>query len=203
MAAKKKSVTKTSPKTDSKSKKKTSPKSESATTKIDVKTKPSRETKPASVIDVGSKAPTFSLTDQSGSLVRSRDLAGKPYVLYFYPKDDTPGCTREACDFRDQHQTFRRRGIEVFGVSPDSAQSHAKFAKKYELPFRLLVDEDKELSQSYGVWGLKKNYGKEYWGIVRSTFLIGADGRVQAVYRGVRVDGHVDQVLTSAEELAS
>lgn len=147
---------------------------------------------------IGKKAPAFDLMDQSGRRVSSSGLAGKPYVLYFYPKDNTPGCTKEACDFRDAHGNFSRAKVTVLGVSPDSEKSHANFANKYELPFPLLVDADKTLAQAYGAWALKKNYGREYWGIVRSTFLIGADGKVKKQWRGVRVTGHVDAVLEEA-----
>jgi len=154
-------------------------------------------------LEVGATAPAFSLSDQNGSTVSSADLAGKPYVLYFYPKDDTPGCTREACDFRDDYHTFQSAGIAVLGVSPDSTKSHAGFAEKYSLPFPLLADPDKVLSSAYGAWGKKQNYGKEYMGIIRSTFVVGKDGRVAAVYRGVKVDGHVAKVLARALEGAA
>lgn len=147
---------------------------------------------------VGKKAPTFELPDQAGRLVSSSSLAGKPYVLYFYPKDNTPGCTKEACDFRDASGNFRRAKVTVLGVSPDSEKSHANFANKYELPFPLLVDAEKTLAKAFGAWALKKNYGREYWGIVRSTFLIGSDGIVKKEWRGVRVAGHVDAVLQEA-----
>src|SRR6478735_675622 len=154
-------------------------------------------------LEVGATAPAFSLSDQNGSTVSSADLAGKPYVLYFYPKDDTPGCTREACDFRDDYHTFQSAGIAVLGVSPASTKSHAGFAEKYSLPFPLLADPDKVLSSAYGAWGKKQNYGKEYMGIIRSTFVVGKDGRVAAVYRGVKVDGHVAKVLARALEGAA
>jgi len=155
------------------------------------------------VLDVGAQAPAFSLLDQAGKTLSSSDLRGKPYVLYFYPKDDTPGCTREACDFRDEHAAFERAGITVLGVSPDSSKSHAGFATKYSLPFRLLADPDKVLATAYGTYGPKQNYGREYMGIIRSTFVVGADGRVLAAYRGVKVDGHVQKVLAQALEGAA
>ena len=151
--------------------------------------------------DAGRPAPAFDLTDEKGEAVSSADLAGKPYVLYFYPKDDTPGCTKEACDIRDNFGRFGQQGLRVLGVSPDSEQSHAKFGKKYGLPFTLLSDPDKTLANAYGVWALKNNYGKEYMGIVRSTFLVGADGQIKKAYRGVKVDGHVDAILEDAKEL--
>jgi thioredoxin-dependent peroxiredoxin len=150
-------------------------------------------------LDAGSTAPSFELTDESGASVSSSSLAGKPYLLYFYPKDDTPGCTKEACDIRDNFGRFGKQGLRVLGVSPDSQQSHAKFGKKYGLPFTLLSDPDKTLASAYGVWGEKNNYGKKYMGIIRSSFLIGADGLVKKVYRGVKVNGHVDAVLTDAQ----
>ncbi|HEY6077980.1 MAG TPA: thioredoxin-dependent thiol peroxidase [Polyangiaceae bacterium] len=151
--------------------------------------------------DAGRKAHDFDLMDEKGEHVSSSELAGKPYLLYFYPKDDTPGCTKEACDIRDNFARFGQRGLRVLGVSPDSPQSHAKFGKKYGLPFTLLSDPDKQLAQAYGVWAMKQNYGKEYMGIVRSSFLIGPDGLVKKAYRGVRVDGHVDAVLEDAQAL--
>lgn len=151
--------------------------------------------------DAGRPAPSFELTDESGELVSSSSLAGKPYLLYFYPKDDTPGCTKEACDIRDNFGRFGKQGLRVLGVSPDSQQSHAKFGKKYGLPFTLLSDPDKTLANAYGVWGMKNNYGKEYMGIIRSTFLVGADGEIKKAYRGVKVDGHVDAILNDAQAL--
>ncbi len=151
--------------------------------------------------DIGRKAPEFDLVDEKGEHVASSELAGKPYLLYFYPKDDTPGCTKEACDIRDNFARFGQRGLRVLGVSPDSQQSHAKFGKKYGLPFTLLSDPDKQLAQAYGVWAMKQNYGKEYMGIVRSSFLVGGDGLIKKAYRGVKVDGHVDAVLDDAQAL--
>jgi peroxiredoxin Q/BCP len=151
--------------------------------------------------DAGRPAPAFDLTDEKGEHISSSDLAGKPYLLYFYPKDDTPGCTKEACDIRDNFGRFGQQGLRVLGVSPDSEQSHAKFGKKYGLPFTLLSDPDKTLANAYGVWGLKNNYGKEYMGIIRSTFLVGADGLIKKSYRGVKVDGHVDAILEDAKGL--
>jgi thioredoxin-dependent peroxiredoxin len=146
-------------------------------------------------IAAGDKAPSFELKDQSGKVVSSASLGGKPYVLYFYPKDDTTGCTREACGFRDAMPAFGKRGARIIGVSPDSEASHAKFAGKYGLPFTLLSDPDKVLAKAYGAWGMKKNYGKEYMGIIRSTFVVDGAGKVKRAYYGVKVDGHVDSVL--------
>ncbi len=149
--------------------------------------------------DAGRPAPAFDLTDEKGGHVSSSELGGKPYLLYFYPKDDTPGCTKEACDIRDNFGRFGQQGLRVLGVSPDSEKSHAKFGKKYGLPFTLLSDPDKALANAYGVWGLKNNYGKEYMGIIRSSFLVGADGMIKKAYRGVKVDGHVDAILEDAK----
>jgi peroxiredoxin Q/BCP len=140
------------------------------------------------------------LKDQSGKEVSSASLAGSPYVLYFYPKDDTTGCTKQACGFRDSYRSFGRVA-RVLGVSPDSEASHARFAQKYGLPFTLLADPDKTLANAYGVWVKKQNYGREYMGISRSTFLVDAKGVIQKAWRGVRVDGHVDLVLDAAKAL--
>ncbi len=149
---------------------------------------------------VGKKAPPFKLEDQSGKSISSTSLKGKAYVLFFYPKDNTPGCTTESCDFRDQEENFRAAGVTVLGVSPDSVKSHVGFANKHELPFSLLSDPEKELANAYGVWVLKKNYGREYWGIVRSTFLVGSNGKVLAEWRKVRVKEHVQAVLAEADQ---
>jgi thioredoxin-dependent peroxiredoxin len=152
-------------------------------------------------LEVGAPAPAFELPDQDGRTVSSEQLGGAPYVLYFYPKDDTPGCTREACGFRDAGRTFRKAGVRVIGVSPDTAASHRKFADKFSLDFTLLSDGDRVLARAYGVWTLKKNYGREYMGVERSTFVVGADGTIRAAWRGVKVDGHVDEVLQAARSL--
>ena len=161
----------------------------------------STEVKSGSSVREGSRAPAFSLPDQAGRIVSSSALAGKPYVLYFYPKDDTSGCTREACGFRDSLRGFGSKGVKIIGVSPDSEASHARFAGKYGLPFTLLADTEKALARAYGVWAKKQNYGREYMGIVRSTFLVDKRGIVQKAWRGVRVDGHVDAVLGAAGSL--
>ncbi len=146
----------------------------------------------------GSRAPAFTLNDQNGESVSSDSLAGKPYVLYFYPKDDTAGCTTEACNFRDSAPKFGSKGLRVIGVSPDSEASHARFAGKYGLPFTLLSDPDKKLCEAFGVWTEKQNYGRTYMGVQRSTFLIGADGTIKKAWRGVRVPGHIDSVLEAS-----
>jgi peroxiredoxin Q/BCP len=144
---------------------------------------------------VGAKAPAFSAPDQSGKVVSLTDFKGKKVVLYFYPKDDTPGCTTEACSFRDEHSAFLKKGAVVLGVSPDSAKSHTKFIEKFSLPFPLLADEDKAIANAYGVWVEKSMYGKKYMGVERSTFVIGPDGKLLAIYRKVKPAEHTAEVL--------
>ena len=129
-------------------------------------------------VQAGDKAPAFTLKDRRGKKVKLSDFKGKYVVLYFYPKDNTPGCTTEACDFRDEHSALQKAGAVVLGVSPDSAASHQKFAAKYELPFPLLVDADHAVAEKYGAWGEKSLYGRKFMGIIRSTFLIGPDGKM-------------------------
>jgi peroxiredoxin Q/BCP len=146
-------------------------------------------------VAVGKKAPAFTLPASSGEEVSLSDFLGKTVVLYFYPKDDTPGCTKEACDFRDAQRKFSSRKAVVLGVSPDSLKSHDKFIAKFELPFVLLADTDHAVAEAYGVWAEKSMYGRTYMGIERSTFVIGPDGKVKAIFRKVKVDGHVDEVL--------
>ena len=146
-------------------------------------------------LQIGDKAPEFSLPDQQGQPVSLKSLKGKQIVLYFYPKDDTPGCTKEACDFRDLESQILRAGATVVGVSLDGQESHQKFIRKYGLPFTLLSDSDAAISKVYGVYKQKNMYGKTYWGIERSTFVIGPDAKLKAVFRKVKVDGHVDEVL--------
>jgi len=143
----------------------------------------------------GSKAPAFSLPDETGTIVSSASLTGKPYVIYFYPKDDTPGCTKEACDFRDNLKAFNSAKVRVFGVSPDDPKRHAKFKEKYGLNFTLLSDVDKTLIGAYGIWIKKLNYGREYMGVQRSTFLVDKSGKIAKAWNGVRVPGHVEAVL--------
>ena len=138
-------------------------------------------------------APTFTLPNQNGDMISLEDYRGQKVVLYFYPKDATPGCTAEACDFRDAMP--RLNGAVVIGISADSQKKHQNFIAKHELPFDLLVDDTHEVSELYGVWQLKKNYGKEYYGIVRSTFLINEDGYIEQEWRSVKVNGHVDEVI--------
>ncbi len=144
--------------------------------------------------EVGKKAPPFSLEDQDQKSVKLSDFKGQAVVLYFYPRDDTPGCTQEACDFRDEYSALKKAGAVVLGVSPDDAKSHGKFAGKFKLPFPLLVDSDHRVALAYGAWAEKSMYGRKYMGIVRSTFLINKDGVLARVWPKVKVKGHVDEV---------
>jgi peroxiredoxin Q/BCP len=153
------------------------------------------------VIEEGKKAPAFTLKNQDGKPVKLADFAGKNVVLYFYPKDNTPGCTTEACDFRDQHGKLEKAGAVVLGVSPDAEKTHLKFAGKFGLPFTLLADTEHEVSEKYGAWGEKSLYGRKFMGIIRSTFLIGGDGKVAKVWPKVKVAGHVDEVLEAVKSL--
>ena len=151
-------------------------------------------------VTADSSAPEFALKDQSGNDVSLASLKGKWAVLYFYPKDDTPGCTREACNFRDNFGALKAAGAEVLGVSGDSAASHQKFAAKYELPFTLLVDEGNAVARAFGAWGTKQNYGKTYEGIIRSTVLINPEGKVAKVWPRVKPDAHGAEVLAWLEK---
>jgi len=153
------------------------------------------------LLGAGGRAPSFKLNDHAGKTLSSSALAGTPYVLYFYPKDDTTGCTKEACGFRDAFGAFGKARARVIGVSPDSEASHARFVSKYGLPFTLLADPEKVLANAYGVWQKKQNYGREYMGIVRSTFVVDGKGVIRKAWRGVKVDGHVDAVLAAVKEL--
>ncbi len=146
---------------------------------------------------VGDKAPDVDLPDQSGGTVSLKDFKGRQVVLYFYPKDDTPGCTKEACAFRDALVPIKKAGAVVLGVSMDGRTAHEKFIAKYGLPFSLLSDEKAKVSQAYGVYKKKSMYGRTFWGIERSTFVIGSDGTIKAVFRKVKVDGHVDDVVAA------
>ena len=149
----------------------------------------------------GEPAPAFSLPASGGRTASSAALKGKPYVLYFYPKADTPGCTREACDFNEALTQFRGKGLEIVGVSPDAMKPIEKFAKKFSLDFPLASDEDHSLAEAYGVWVEKSMYGRTYMGIERSTFLVGADGRIAKAWRKVSVPGHAAEVLEAARAL--
>ena len=150
---------------------------------------------PARALSEGDKAPDFSLPSSSGKGVKLSDFKGKNVVLYFYPKDDTPGCTKEACTFRDNLTKFGALDAVVLGVSKDSLDSHEGFIKKYGLNFTLLSDEDLTVNNLYGTWVEKENYGRKYWGTERSTFVIGKDGKILKIFRKVKVDGHEQQVL--------
>lgn len=152
-------------------------------------------------IEPGQKAPAFTLTADDGSKVRLADLAGSPVVLYFYPKDDTPGCTKEACAFRDLKKDLQKHGAKVFGVSADDVASHVKFRDKFKLNFPLLADVDHAVAEKYGAWREKNMYGKVSMGIQRSTYLIDAKGKVAKVWKRVQVDGHDQQVLEALGEL--
>ncbi len=154
-------------------------------------------------IEVGKKAPAFTLAADDGSKVKLADLQGRPVVLYFYPKDDTPGCTKEACAFRDRKVELEKLGAAVFGVSPDTVESHVKFREKFELNFRLLADPDHALAEKYGAWREKNMYGKKTMGVQRSTYLIDAEGRVARVWQRVQVDGHDEDVLAALKELGA
>ena len=147
------------------------------------------------MIEIGIKAPDFTLPDQDGNLHKLSDYRGKPVVLYFYPKDDTPGCIKEACSFRDSFIDFKKAGVEVLGVSTDNSKSHEKFRQKYEIPFTLLADTDKKVVKEYGVWQEKVNYGKKYWGTARTTFLIDKNGNIVYVFEHVKPDEHAAEVL--------
>ena len=148
----------------------------------------------------GDKAPDFTTTDQDGNTVKLSDHKGERVVLYFYPKDDTPGCTKEACSFREADTTYRKKGIKVFGVSTDSEKSHQKFISKFQLPFDLLADTDKSLVEKYGVWGEKSMYGKKYMGTMRKTFLIDEQGKIAKIFDKVNVAEHAGEVLAAFGE---
>jgi thioredoxin-dependent peroxiredoxin len=147
------------------------------------------------MVEEGTPAPDFELVSDEGTTVRLSDLRGKPVVIYFYPKDDTPGCTTESCEFRDAYDVFRDRGAEILGISPDGEKSHAKFKNKYGLPFPLLADPAHTAAEAYGVWGERKFMGKTYMGINRSTFLIDAEGNVTRAMYGIKPAGHASEVL--------
>ena len=153
-------------------------------------------------LNVGDSAPDFALPDAEGNFVKLQDLQGKWVVLYFYPRDNTPGCTKEACGFRDAYSDYQGSDVVVLGVSTDDAKSHTKFATKYDLPFPLLVDEGGEIAGTYGSYGLKKFMGKEYMGITRSTFIINPEGKLAKIYRKVKPEPHAQEVLQDIAELS-
>jgi peroxiredoxin Q/BCP len=146
-------------------------------------------------LEIGDKAPDFTLETDDNKTVTLSQLRGKKVVLYFYPKDNTPGCTKEACDFRDNFAAFKKQGAEVFGISKDSAKAHTNFKTKFTLPFTLLVDDNADVCEAYGVINKKSLFGKTFLGIQRSTFLIDEKGVIRAIWRKVKVPGHVEQVL--------
>lgn len=153
------------------------------------------------MIEVGQPAPAFTLSDQSGDPVSLSDCQGSPVVLYFYPKDDTPGCTKEACAFRDAFAEYRKLGARILGVSPDDTRSHEKFATKFELPFTLLADTERQVCEAFGVWKEKNMYGRKSMGVERTTLVIDAQGIVRAIFPRVKVDGHSDAVLAALRGL--
>ena len=151
-------------------------------------------------LKIDDKAPDFELKDQNENSVRLSDFKGRKVVLYFYPKDDTSGCTKEACNFRDNLGSLKKLNAEVLGVSNDEEASHKKFAEKYNLPFRLLADVDKKVSKEYGVYELKNMYGKEYYGITRSTFLIDEKGRIEKIFYKVNPEEHINEIMTEVKK---
>jgi len=152
-------------------------------------------------LQLGDKAPSFKLKNQNNKLISLSELKGKPVVLYFYPKDDTSGCTKEACNFRDEFPKFGKMKAEIIGISADSVESHKKFAEKYKLPFNLLSDEKKEVIEKYGVWQEKSMYGRKYMGIVRSTFIIDEKGKISKIFPKVKVNEHNKEVMEALKEL--
>lgn len=151
-------------------------------------------------VSANQPAPEFTLPDENGTMRSLNDFRGKPLVLYFYPKDDTPGCTTEACNFRDDIHLYTEAGVVILGVSPDLAKSHTKFKEKFHLPFPLLADEGHKVCDAYGVWGPKKMMGREYEGVHRTTFLIGPDGNILKVFENVKPEGHSAEVLAAFKE---
>ena len=152
------------------------------------------------VLSSGLEAPQFELKDGEGNVHTSQDFLGQTFVVYFYPKDETPGCTKEACSFRDSYADFKEAGVDIIGISPDSEKSHSRFIQKHELPFILLSDPDHKVCEAFGVWGPKKYMGREYEGVYRTTFVIGPDGMIKHVFENVKPADHSQEVL--AEVLA-
>jgi peroxiredoxin Q/BCP len=151
-------------------------------------------------MEVGKKAPDFTLLDQDGNKVSLKDFAGKKVVLYFYPKDNTSGCTREACNFRDDFPKFKKSEAVIIGISPDSVESHKKFVNKYNLPFTLLSDEDKKVLTKYDVWKEKSMYGRKYMGVERTTYIIDESGKIKKIFNKVKVDGHNEEVIEALKD---
>ena len=152
-------------------------------------------------ISAGNPAPDFELLDDTGELLRLKDYRGRPIILYFYPADDTAGCTKEACNFRDDYSAYQKSGVTILGVSPDSVKSHGKFKQKYQLPFPLLADEGHKICNAYGVWGPKKLMGRDYEGVLRTTFLIDKNGSIAHVFENVRPSEHSAEVLKKLNSL--
>ena len=152
-------------------------------------------------LSAGDKAPDFTLPDQDGQEHKLSDYQGRPVILYFYPKDHTSGCTKEACGFRDDYSAYQEAGVTILGVSPDSAKTHTNFIAKHDLPFTLLADTEREVLKLYGAWGKKKMYGREYEGVLRTTFLIGSDGNIAKVYEKVKPAAHSAQILADLAEM--
>ena len=151
------------------------------------------------ILSEGNKAPEFQLKDSECTIHSLSDFAGQTIVIYFYPKDDTPGCTKEACSFRDSYKDFRDAGVEIIGISPDTEKSHQNFQQKYKLPFILLSDPDHTVCDKYGVWGLKKNFGREYEGVYRTTFIIDTNGEIKRVFKNVKPSDHSHEVLEAMQ----
>ena len=151
------------------------------------------------ILEAGNQAPDFEFQDSQGDLRKLSDYSGQTIVVYFYPKDDTPGCTKEACSFRDSYHDFKTAGVEVIGISPDSVKSHSKFSEKHDLPFILLSDPEHKVCEAYGVWGLKKFMGREYYGVLRTTFVIGPDGKIKKVFKNVKPADHSHEVLEAVK----
>ena len=153
-------------------------------------------------LSAGIAAPAFELLDDAGTMRRLADFRGQPLVLYFYPEDDTPGCIKEACNFRDDYSAYQKARVTILGISPDSVESHVKFKEKYQLPFPLLADVGHKICDAYGAWGLKKIMGREYEGVLRTTFLIDAQGRIAHVFEAVRPSEHSAEVLEELKKLS-
>jgi peroxiredoxin Q/BCP len=153
------------------------------------------------MLNEGDKAPDFTAKDDKGNTVSLKDLRGKKVVLYFYPKDDTTGCTKEACDFRDNLARIKRKDAVILGVSPDNVKSHAKFKTKYELTFPLVADDEKKIVEAYGVWKEKSMYGRKYMGVERTTFIIDENGKIAKIFPKVKVAGHAEEVLAALKEM--
>ncbi len=153
------------------------------------------------ILEVGGKAPDFESLDESGKKISLKQFKGKAVILYFYPKDNTPGCTKEACSLRDRHSTFKKKNVVILGVSKDSQNSHQGFIEKYDLPFTLLSDADKKVQTAYGVWQEKSLYGKKYMGTVRTTFIISPDQKIAYIFNKVDCPNHAEEVLEKLEEL--